>query len=60
MLDFELRAPDPIGEGGHCAGGLLLNLILGMDGFGLEACQGGQTGQWSLVAPHSMFFIFKI
>ena len=33
-----MGAPDPIGEGGFCAE-RLSNLIPGMDGFWLEACQ---------------------
>ena len=47
VFNFEFRAPDPIREGGHCADRSLSNLILGMDGFWLEACQ-GQTSQWSI------------
>lgn len=46
-FNFELRALAPIGENNHCAE-RLSNLILGMDGFWLEACQYRSVPRWSL------------
>lgn len=45
---FERRGPAPVGAGGHCAE-RLSNLIPGMDGFWLVACQ-----------PHECFYTYYI